>query len=134
MNSHIVRLEPIIYTLDIERSISFYKDLLGFEIIEYYPNKENPSWVCFLIGESRLQIGKTYADINHKLHPRGIDGSGIQFYIKTENVNERYEKLREKVEIIDEIEDKSWGDREFTFKDPNGYLLSFYTKIRDLEK
>ena len=23
-----------------------------------------------------------------------------------------------------------WGDREFTFKDPDGYLISFYSKIK----
>jgi uncharacterized glyoxalase superfamily protein PhnB len=45
-----------------------------------------------------------------------------------EDVDEYYERYRSKVDIIDEIEDKPWGDREFTFKDPNGYLISFCTE------
>ncbi|MFW9893762.1 MAG: VOC family protein [Candidatus Thorarchaeota archaeon] len=125
-----MRLEPMIYTTDLERSIEFYRDKLGFEVEEYYPDSKNPTWVCIRIGEDRLGIGKTFSDIRHKLHPRGVDGSGVQFYIRVENVDSMYEKFRGAVEIIDDIEDKSWGDREFTFKDPDGYLISFFQRIQ----
>ncbi|MFX0184534.1 MAG: VOC family protein [Candidatus Hodarchaeota archaeon] len=124
-----MKLEPMIYTTNIENAIKFYHDVLEFEIIEYYPNKENPTWVCIRIGEDRFGIGKTFSDINHKLHPRGVDGSGVQFYIKVPNVDQVYEKYRNKVEFIDDIENKPWGDREFTFKDTDGYLISFYSKL-----
>ncbi len=123
-----MKLEPMIYTNNIENSIKFYSDILEFEIDEFYPNKENPTWVSIRIGNDRLGIGKTFSDFNHKLHPRGVDGSGVQFYINVTNVDKIYEKYRNKVDIIDDIENKSWGDREFTFKDPDGYLISFYSK------
>ena len=124
-----MKLEPMIYTTNIEKAINFYRDILEFEIVEYYPTQENPTWVCFHIGNDRFSIGKTFSDINHKLHPRGVDGSGVQFYINVSNVDQIYEKYRNKLEIVDDIENKSWGDREFTFKDPDGYLLSFYSKV-----
>ncbi len=124
-----MKLEPMIYTKNIENSIKFYRDILRFEIDEYYPNNENPTWIAVRIGNDRFGIGRTFPDINHKLHPRGIDGSGVQFYIRVTDVDELYKNFRDKVEIIDDIENKPWGDREFTFKDPDGYLLSFYSKI-----
>jgi catechol 2,3-dioxygenase-like lactoylglutathione lyase family enzyme len=120
-----MKLEPMIYSTNLEESIRFYRDVLGFEVEEYYPNQESPTWVCIRIGDDYLGIGKTFSDIHHKLHPRGVDGSGVQFYISVENVDEQYEKYRSKLEIIDEIENKPWGGREFTFKDPDGYLISF---------
>ncbi|MFW9856222.1 MAG: VOC family protein [Candidatus Thorarchaeota archaeon] len=123
-----MKLEPMIYTTNIENSILFYRNVLGFEIDEFYPDRQKPSWVAIRIGNDRLGIGKTFTDINHKFHPRGVDGSGVQFYIRVTNVDQIYEKLQNKVEIIDDIENKPWGDREFTFKDPNGYLISFYSK------
>jgi uncharacterized glyoxalase superfamily protein PhnB len=43
-------------------------------------------------------------------------------------VGEIYEKYRNKVELIDDIENKPWGDREFTFKDQDGNLISFFSK------
>ena len=125
-----MKLEPMIYTTDIEKSIKFYRDILGFEIEEFYPDTENPTWVCFRIGNDRFGIGKTFSDIRHKLHPRGVDGSGVQFYIRVDDVDRLYNELKSELEIIDDIENKSWGDREFTFKDPNGYLISFFSKIQ----
>jgi uncharacterized glyoxalase superfamily protein PhnB len=123
-----MKLEPMIYTTNLEESIQFYRDILGFEVEEYYPDKENPTWVCIRIGDDRLGIGKTFSYIHHKLHPRGVDGSGVQFYIRVADVDRLYDKYHDKIEIIDDIENKPWGDREFTFKDPNGYLISFYSK------
>ncbi|MFX0087717.1 MAG: VOC family protein [Candidatus Hodarchaeota archaeon] len=123
-----MKLEPMIYTNNIENSIKFYHDILEFEIAEFYPDKENPTWISIRIGNSHLAIGKTFPDINHKLHPRGVDGSGVQFYINVANVDKIYEKYHNKVKIIDDIENKPWGDREFTFTDPDGYLISFYSK------
>ncbi|MFW9770244.1 MAG: VOC family protein [Candidatus Thorarchaeota archaeon] len=123
-----MRLEPMIYTADLERSIEFYRDTLGFEVDEYYPDSENPTWVCIRIGDDLFGIGKTFSDIHHKLHPRGVDGSGVQFYIRVPDVDRIYERYRNEVDIIDDIENKPWGDREFTFKDPDGYLISFFSK------
>jgi len=125
-----MKLEPMIYTTNLEESIEFYQGILGFEIEEYYPENENPSWVCLRIGNDRLGIGKTFSDIHHKLHPRGVDGSGVQFYIRVDDVDRMYDELKNELEIIDDIENKNWGDREFTFKDPNGYLIYFFSKLQ----
>ncbi len=125
-----MKLEPMIYTTNIKKSIKFYQGVLELEIDEFYPNKEKPTWVSIRIGKTHLGIGKTFSEINHKLHPRGVDGSGVQFYINVTNVDKMYEKYRNKVDIIDDIEDKPWGDREFTFADPDGYLISFYSKLK----
>ena len=125
-----MKLEPMIYTSNLEESIKFYQGILGFEIEEYYPDNENPTWVCLRIGNDRFGIGKTFSDINHKLHPRGVDGSGVQFYIRVDDVDRVYDELKNELEIIDDIESKNWGDREFTFKDPDGYLISFYSELQ----
>ncbi len=124
-----MKLEPMIYTANLEESIRFYRDILGFKAEEYYPDDEKPTWVCLRIGNDRFSIGKTFSDINHKLHPRGVDGSGVQFYIRVADVDSLYDELKNELEIIDDIENKNWGDREFTFKDPNGYLISFFSKV-----
>ena len=123
-----MKLEPMIYTTNIQKSIKFYRDILEFEINEFYPTKDNPTWVSIRIGDGLLGIGNTFSNINHKLHPRGVDGSGVQFYINVKDVDMMYEKYRNKVELIDYIDNKPWGDREFNFKDPYVYLISFYSK------
>lgn len=124
-----MKLEPMIYTTDIESSMKFYTEILGFEINEYFPNNKDPTWVAIQIGNQRLAIGKTFKDINHKYHSRGIVGSGVHFYIIVDNVDEIYEKLKSKAEIFDEIANTSWGSREFAIKDVNGYIISFSDSV-----
>lgn len=124
-----MKLEPMIYTANIQSSIKFYTETLGFEISEYYPDKNNPTWFAIQIGNQRLAVGKIFNDINHKYHPNGIMGSGVHFYIIVENVNNMYENLKSKLIILDEIENKSWGSREFAVKDPDGYIISFSDSV-----
>jgi len=42
-----------------------------------------------------------------------------------EDVNSLYESVKEKVEIIMESIDQSYGIREFAIKDPFGFILIF---------
>ena len=64
---------------------------------------------------------------NQKFHPKGLGGSGFELFVQIDNVDKKWEEVKDKVLVVDEIETKSWGDREFTIADPDGYLISFYT-------
>ncbi|MHA3963530.1 MAG: VOC family protein [Candidatus Thorarchaeota archaeon SMTZ1-45] len=54
--------------------------------------------------------------------------------MRVEDVDILYERYQGNLEIIDDIENKPWGDREFTFKDPDGYLISFFSKQKMREE
>lgn len=45
-------------------------------------------------------------------------------YMHVENIDEFWEKLKDKVEIIYEIENFDYGMREFGIRDCNGYILN----------
>ncbi len=119
------RLQPLIYVSDMEASIKFYTEKLGFKVVEYYPNEIKPTWVAMQIGEQRFAMGNTFDNIHHLYHPNGINGSGVHFYIIVDNVEEVYEILKACVPIIDKLETKPWGNMEFAIKDLDGYLISF---------
>lgn len=42
----------------------------------------------------------------------------------------KWKEIKDKTKVIDKIEAKNWGDKEFTITDPNGYLISFYTSSK----
>lgn len=121
-----MKLEPLIYVSNLEKSINFYSVILGFRLGELYPDRNNPTYAPTFIGDYKLMLCSA-RDSNHKFYPNGLGGTGVQFFIQVDKVDKIYQKIRNKIMLIDEIETKTWGDREFTIKDPDGYLISFYT-------
>jgi len=124
-----MKLEPLIYVSDLQKSIDFYTNILGFRLGELYPSKDNPSYAPVFIGEYKLMLCLA-RESNKKFYPQGLGGSGSQLFIQVEKVDEIYQKVKSNVEIVDDIETKAWGDREFTIKDPDGYLITFYSPVK----
>jgi len=124
-----MKLEPLIYVSDLQKSIGFYINILGFRLDELYPSKDNPSYAPIFIGDYKLMLCLA-RETNKKFYMKGLGGSGLQLFIQVDKVDEIYQKVKSNVEIIDDIETKSWGDREFTIKDPDGYLITFYTATK----
>ena len=121
-----MRLEPLLYVSDLKKSIKFYAEVLGFKLGELYPNQKNPTYAPILIGHCKLMLVAA-RETNKKFSPHGLGGSGVQFFIRADDVDKIYRRVKEKAVILDPIKTKSWGDREFTLKDLDGYLISFYS-------
>lgn len=117
---------PLIYISDLKKSVKFYTEALGLKFGLFFPSEENATYASVFIGDNKLRLVLA-REQNKKLYPKGLGGSGFQLFIQVDDVDMVYQNLKDKVEIVDEIETKSWGDREFTLKDPDGYLISFYT-------
>ena len=53
----------------------------------------------------------------------------IEFQV--EDVEAEYKRLKKmKVEWVKEISTQSWGTRSFYFKDPEGNIINFYTRLK----
>lgn len=124
-----MKLEPLIYVSDLQKSIDFYINILGFRLGELYPTKDNPSYAPVFIGEYKLMLCLA-RESNKKFYTNDLGGSGLQLFIQVDKVDDIYQKVKSNVEIIDEIETKTWGDREFSIIDPDGYLISFYSQVK----
>lgn len=103
---------------DIERTITFYSELLGFEVL--------------LREDGYVRIGS--ADGFHigveRGEPGQVGGTGIEIQIRVDDVDWTYEKMRAAgVPFRGPPEDKPWGARHAFFTDPDGYPLSIYSPL-----
>lgn len=108
----------------IPRTIEFYTQKLGFELASVKPEDASSElYFCSIF------IGKK-ADANFYFFKSTgeFKTSEAMIALGTSELDEYYEVLKAlpEVEITEEIEDKPWGYRQFTIRDNDGNLLSFF--------
>lgn len=110
-------LRPVLWTMQLDETIRFYKDILGFELGE-----KNEEWVWALIRHGQVEIMLAKPNTHKPFENSVFTGS---FYFNTDDVNTLWENLKDKTKICYEIENFEWGMREFAIYDNNGFILQF---------
>lgn len=116
---------------DMQKSIAFYRENLGFEIELTEEEKEPFSWVQMKCGETRIML-EDYFSVCQEIpkFPSKADSTNlIKFkYNNThKEIKEFYNTLKEKqVEFFMEIKKTAYGMTEFGILDPdkNRILIS----------
>ncbi|ESU29538.1 lactoylglutathione lyase-like lyase [Flavobacterium limnosediminis JC2902] len=114
-------IRPILSTNELNETIAFYVNVLGFTCAEY---NEDWGWAALHKDDAEIMLAKPNEHVSFEKPT--FTGS---FYINVVNVDELWEALRDKCNICYEIETFEWGMREFAVYDNNGYLLQFGEEI-----
>lgn len=111
-------LVPMLGTHNVNETINFYKENLGFECRGSYPANE-PCWASLWNGNFEIAFST---------NEKTLEMNGT-IYLYVDNVDEAWNRLKNKVEIIYPIENFDYGMREFGIKDNNGYILNIGENI-----
>lgn len=112
----------IVAVSNVDASIAFYRDILGFETILATPDG---SLGVVAKGPARLQLLKTDNEDALK-----ATANNVAVYIEVDGVDDLYAHLQEGLETLPEGRlrppfNQPYGMREFHVKDPDGCLLFF---------
>lgn len=123
-------LTPNIMVDDIQKTVKFYTDILGFEFVDAVPSKDTADWAMLKCHHVILmfQVRDNVASEYPILAQKPIGGSLI-FYIVMNNLDNFYEKIKDKVKIVSVPHDTHYEKREFAIEDCNGYILTFAQEI-----
>lgn len=101
---------------DIEATLAYYKDVLGFE--STWTWGEPPTFGSATMGGVVIMFN-LQPELAAKIR-------GHQHWVKVDEVDALYRSHRSRdAHIVSEIEDKPWGAREYIVEDLNGYHLRF---------
>ncbi|MGE0561134.1 MAG: VOC family protein [Flavobacteriales bacterium] len=120
-------LTPNLMVNNVEETIEYYTDLLGFTLLRVVPEQGVPDWAMIKRNDVILmfQSAKSLKDEMPKLKSQK-PGGGLTFYIKVDRITELHEELMEnEVEIISDLESTFYDTIEFSIVDLNGYILTF---------
>ena len=107
----------IIYTRHLERSLRFYRDLLGFRVISQWGD-----------GYARLRSPVGSTTIALHVDPKLKRGKeGLRLYFEVEGLDALCRTLAKRgVKFSQKPKDMEWGWRHAYLKDPDGHELSLY--------
>lgn len=112
---------------DMQKSLDFYTDLLGFKIVTAVP-EENPFFA--IIKNRTVEImfyeRKAFVEEIPDFDKQKLGGT-IALYIGIKNLKEEYERVKNQVEIIQNLHKTDYGTEEFSFYDCNGYVLMMHS-------
>lgn len=114
----LLQLKPILYTREVEETVHFYTEKLGFSCINYL---DDWSWAAMQLDYVEIMISQP---IEHVPFPApNFTGS---FYIVTDNIEKLWAEYNDgEIEVCYPLETFDYGMREFAIYDNNGYLLQF---------
>ena len=112
---------------DMKKSVEFYSKIPNFKVV--YGGSDN-QFTSFLIDD----VAKSY--LNLKLNETRLPNFGrIIFYVDDVDELFAYMENDEIISLLGKLESKPedavWGERFFHMLDPDGYKLSFATRIGD---
>jgi Domain of unknown function (DUF3471) len=113
------RVTPMIHVPDVRATVEWYLSI-GFEVVATYGDGtgENFSFAIMSFGTTKVMFN-TDGEPSDK-HRREVD-----LYVYTDNVDELYETLKDRVDVIDEPCDRFYGMRELIIRDLNRFWITF---------
>ena len=114
---------------DLEASIRFYRDAIGFAVGETYENEGKTVAAVVTAGDCRIVLNQD----DGKLGWDRIKGQGFYLQINVASAAD-VDKAAERVAgaggaLLSEPADRPWGVRMFQFKDLDGFKLGVSTPL-----
>jgi uncharacterized glyoxalase superfamily protein PhnB len=119
---------PGITASDLQASLAWYRDILGFTVAEEFKQDDRVMGVRLMAGSVQIMLGQDD-------FAKGRDrqkGAGLRFYCTTaQDVDQLAAAIKERGgQLTHEPTDQPWGTRDFGVVDPDGFNISISTEMK----
>ncbi len=119
---------PLIQVFDMPTAIRFYRDVLGFELVNSAPPGDDCDWCLLKFNDIWLMLNTQYEkdDRPQSPSPARVGAHGdTALYFRVSDLNAAYESLKSRGVNADPPLVTGYGMTQVYFKDPDGYSLCF---------
>lgn len=135
----------------VPRSVAFYTDKLGFQLVEAHPDTSKPVWASVALGGQSVMLGELPTLVEARQRgmeqeqiellkqdarsfARGAIGIGASYYLRVKNVDAFARRLKKKrVRPLVAPTTQPYGWRECHLADLDGYRLVVYMQVKAAE-
>lgn len=115
---------------DVNETVDFYRDVLGFQLVMSLPEGGNYDWAMMSNGGAQIMFQALDSLVEE--YPAFSDsavGGSLVLFIVLEGIDEFHESIKDKAKIVVDLHDTFYGMREFAIEDNNGYVLTFAEEL-----
>ena len=123
---------PLIQVFDMPRSLAFYRDLLGFEVVQQAPPGDHCDWAWLRLGSAELMLNTMYEAPDR---PPATEAARVAahadlcLYIRAPDVDAMASYLRANGVIAHGPVVVAYGMKQLSLKDPDGYGICFQWSV-----
>jgi uncharacterized glyoxalase superfamily protein PhnB len=113
---------------DIEKSLAWYRDVLGFVVGERWERDGKLGGVELVAGSVTFMIGQD----DWKKGRDRVKGQGLNIYCETaQNVDRLAQRIKALGgTLAQEPKDQPWGTRDFAVLDPDGFKITIAAEMK----
>jgi len=113
---------PSLTVDDVEKSLAWYRDVLGFTIKERWERDGALAGVEIVAGSATFYLGQD----DWKKGRNRAKGEGFRMYCSTiQDIDRLAEQIKARGgRLLEEPHDEPWGGRSFAVADPDGFKIT----------
>ena len=126
MPHELTKVTPNLVVSNVERSIAFYRDILGFTVTATVPDQA--PYVFAAVSSGGVEVFLNAIEPAVAEYPAFKDrplGGTLTLFMEVVRIDEAHAALKDKVTIVMPLEKKWYGVTEFAFQDQDGYVITF---------
>jgi uncharacterized glyoxalase superfamily protein PhnB len=127
-------LAPMLSVRDVRRSVEFYRDVLGFELVGWWDDHRS-CYITNWTGPGDPDFAELRAgQLTVHLHAAGDefehDPSGsVVLHVEVEDADRYHRHIQDNGGRSERPKDQPWGWRQFFLTDPDGHRWAFHHVI-----
>lgn len=119
----------LLHVFDMPASVRFYRDVLGFEVVQTSPREDDQfDWGLLRLNNAELMLNTAYEQDSRPAHPdaaRAVAHGDTCLYFGCPDVDAAYQHLRAHGIDVKEPKVAPYGMKQLYVSDPDGYALCF---------
>ncbi|OJW20256.1 MAG: hypothetical protein BGO49_04975 [Planctomycetales bacterium 71-10] len=118
-----------LYVKDVRRSLEFYNEVVGAEILQVHAEQENGPYSLAILRIDAFVVMLHAQEAHAEEFADARLGVGIHLQLQVDDVDAFYQHCIDEgamLSVSGEPADQEWGWREFALRDPDGFVWSIY--------
>lgn len=112
------KVVPMIHVPNVRATVDWYKSI-GFKVIVMYGDEgEGLSFAMLSFGSGEVM----FSSGGHASESRRRE---VDLYVYSDGVDDLYRRLKDRVEVVEDLHDSFYGMREFIIRDVNRFWITF---------